>query len=195
MKNTFEWVGTTGTEFKIEISYAEKLVEEILHFDGYEVNTGKQEIQIDADLALFVNGKKVDSCWNTSYWGMIDVKDEKLNAMGVTKKIWGLKALLTAERAEEIEKFIADYVAANKIQEVIAFEKEVAEEEKAAQVADAEKIVAMAEKQSEIPTAEVAKAQMKKFNDIHNDGGEGYVPQIIDIDTYNRALDVIKANR
>lgn len=193
MKNTFEWISTTGTEFKIEISYAEKLVEEVLHFDGYEVNTGKKEVRVNANLVLFVSGKKVDSCWDTNFWGMIDVKDKELNAMGITKKIWGLKAVFTEERAEEIKQFIADYVAANKIQEVIAFEKEVAEEEKTAQVADAKKIVAIAEKQSEIPTAEVAKAQMKKFNDIYNEGGEGYVPQIIDIDTYNRALDVIKS--
>ena len=193
MKNTFEWTNPTGTELKLEISYTEKLVEEVLDADGYEINTGKKEIRVDANLVLFVNGKKVEDCWNVEFWRIIDVKDARLNAMGLTKKIWGLKTIFTAEIATEIEKFIADYIAANKVEEVVEVETAIAKEEKEVEVAAAKEIIARAERQTDIPTYKVARAREKAYNDINNEGEEGYVPHIIDIDEYNRALNIINS--
>lgn len=195
MNNVFEWTNPTGTKMKIEISYSEKLVDEVLNADGHEIETGKKKVMVDADLVLFANGKKVDSCWNTSFWEIIDVKDEKLNKMGLTKRIWGIKTVFTEEVAEEIEKFIADYIKANKNKKVVELENEKKEKVKEKEIENAKKIIEKAEKQKDIPTKEVARKREEAYNKMFNEGCEGYVPHIIDIDEYNRAKEIIKNNK
>lgn len=55
------------------------------------------------------------------------------------------------------------------------------------EIAAYRKIISKAEAQRDIPTRQEAKRRIKQYNDIHNEGGYGFVPQIIDIDQYNAA--------
>lgn len=47
------------------------------------------------------------------------------------------------------------------------------------------RILAVYEKQEKLYTAEEAKEQRKRYNDAHNEGGEGYVPPYYTIEQYN----------
>lgn len=50
-----------------------------------------------------------------------------------------------------------------------------------------EATIARAEAQREIPTRAEAKRQMKAYNDVYNEGGEGYVPHILSHEEYEAA--------
>lgn len=66
--------------------------------------------------------------------------------------------------------------------------KEVAE-----QIARLKATIAACERQSGgLYTQEEAARKRKQYNDIHNDGGEGYVPHFYTIDEYNRAIAALK---
>lgn len=55
----------------------------------------------------------------------------------------------------------------------------------------AEAVIAKAEAQRDIPTAEEAARRIRQYNNIYNEGGEGYVPQIITVEQYERAKAVL----
>ena len=118
MKNTFEWTNPTGTKMKLEIKYVERLENEELNADGHKWLSKKAEVKVDANLTLFVNGKKVDNSYGVNFWRFIDYDEPNAVKVGLTKKIWGLPVAVTPEKAAEIEKFIADYIAANKLEKV-----------------------------------------------------------------------------
>ena len=48
-------------------------------------------------------------------------------------------------------------------------------------------VIAKAEKQKDIPSPEEAARRRKIWNDINNEGGEGYVPDIVDSERYEYA--------
>lgn len=75
------------------------------------------------------------------------------------------------------------------IKEVESIETEEVEEAKA--------IVAQVEKEGieNLMTVEEIKVWRKRYNDLHNEGGEGYIPNKISKEQYNKAIEVIKDRR
>ena len=65
-----------------------------------------------------------------------------------------------------------------------------AEALKAETIADAERIIAKADAQSDIPTHAEALRRIKAYNDLHNEGGDGWTPEIIDAEqvAYARSI-------
>ena len=53
-------------------------------------------------------------------------------------------------------------------------------------------IVRKAERQPDIPTPEEAARRCKRWNDVYNEGGYGYVPDIIDSARYARAKQMLQ---
>lgn len=53
-------------------------------------------------------------------------------------------------------------------------------------------IVRKAERQPDIPTPEEAARRSKRWNDVYNEGGYGYVPDIIDSARYARAKQMLQ---
>ena len=50
-----------------------------------------------------------------------------------------------------------------------------------------EETIRMCEKQGKLYTKEEAKLERKKYNDVFNEGGEGYVPHFYTVDEYEFA--------
>lgn len=69
---------------------------------------------------------------------------------------------------------------------------ECADDEKAEEIAHLEKIIAKAEQQAEIPTKEEKAEQLRAYNNLHNEGGEGYVPWIVSREEYQAAKKDLK---
>lgn len=182
MKRTYEWKLTDGRTVTLEAEYSEHCEDEVLNLDGDKWNTGKRIIRKSGMLTVYLDGKKFDSCWDTNFWQVIETGKPGI------KKIWGIKQIaFTAERAEEIAKFLADAIEAGRDAEA----QEIRVAENAAEVAEeienAEKLIAAAEAQKDIPDRAEAKRRMKRWNDVHNEGGEGYVPHIICREEYEHA--------
>lgn len=185
MKKTFTWIGANGNVFELEAECTMEVTNEVLNADGYEIETGKKETYINANLVAKIDGKEVDSCWNTDFWRIIDVKN------GI-KRIWGIDKIgFTAEKAIEIEAFLKDVIESAKTEEVKEIEAEEAAKKHSKDVKNATRIIEEAHKQETIPTAREAREMERRWNDLYNEGGEGYVPHIVDIDEYNWALSIL----
>lgn len=64
--------------------------------------------------------------------------------------------------------------------------------EEAAEVAESKAQIGTAQRHTRIPTPEEAKAIREAYNNLYNEGGEGYVPTIIDTEQYARLQDQFK---
>ena len=185
----YEWKLTDGRTVTLEAEYTETVQDEIVNLDGDICNTGRREIVKHAMLTAYIDGKKHDSCWDVNFWRIIDAKP------GI-KKIWGIKQIaFTAERAAEIEAFIASVITEgrdNEAEEIRAAKKAKDIEDK---IKAAEDTIARAEVQKDIPTRAEAQRRMKEYNDINNEGGSGYVPYIVSIEEYEQAKATIASHK
>ena len=183
MKKEFKWTLSSGKEAKIVAEYAEILETEILNVDGYKIE-GEKKPTINSKLTAYVDDKQVDSCNNSDFWCLVDVN-------GV-KKIWGMKiGFNNLDIAAEYEKFISKVKETGKSTEVKQYEKDKEAEQQAETIEIAKQIILRAERQKNIPTAEEAKRIKMEYNRIYNEGGDGYVPEIISIEQYNWAKSII----
>lgn len=184
----YEWVLKSGKIAVLRAEYSETVRDEIVYADGYEINTGKKKIVQNGDLAVYVDGKKVGSCWDVNFWRVIDMP-----GMKGYKRIWGIDRVgFTEEVGKEIESFLKAVVEAGvnpKAQEIREAEaKKKAEYE----IARAEEIVKKAEGQTDIPSRKEAERRMKEYNDMVNDGGEGFVPYIVSREEYEDAKETLR---
>ena len=177
------WTGKNGNQIELRATCKTEMIDDTIDADGYKINVGKRP-STSAMLELWVDGKKVDDCWNTAFWRMIDL-DNGL------KKVWGLKLAMNAERAEEVQRFLDDVIESGKTSEVKEVEAKKAAEETAREIADAKAIIEKADKQSEIMTnAEYARWR-RHYNNINNEGGEGYIPDLITVEQLERAKKIL----
>ena len=175
----FKFNLTNGKTVTIKAEYKEMIQDKINDADGVKINVGSEKV-IKARMTAYVDGKAVDSSVNPDAWTLIDYKGYK--------KIWGMKiAFANAADAARFEKFVAEVIAEGKTKE--EEEKDKLKEEKKAW---AKTIVAKAEAQDDIPTSVAARARKRNYNDGMNEGGEGYVPEIIDREKYETAKKILK---
>lgn len=183
---TYEWTLNNGMVARLEAEYSETVKDKIVNLDGDICNTGKREIVKNGNLVAYLDGKKFDSCWNTDFWRIVDTRTPGL------KCIWGIKQIaFTEERAKEIDAFLKQVVSEGadpEAEQIRAAEKAKYDAER---LEHAESTVRKAEAQKDIPSKEEARRRMKRYNDIHNEGGYGYVPYIISREEYEDALKVI----
>lgn len=66
-------------------------------------------------------------------------------------------------------------------------EAEKTEKERKAEIEELEGIVSRAERQQEIPTPEKAHRMLVAWNNVENEGGEGFVPDVVDVRRYEWA--------
>ena len=186
---TMSWTGSKGNKIELGAECTTKMVEQELSADGFVYGTETKPVTT-ANLELWVDGKKVDSCWDTNFWKLIDMGN------GI-KKIWGLKVVMTAEQAEKVEAFLNEVIESGKTAEVQEHETTEAETEKAAEIADAQEIIELAEKETvrnsdgSLMTKEQVKVWRRNYNNINNEGGEGFVPDVVTQEMYDRAKAVL----
>lgn len=188
MKGTFEFKLRNGSICTIEAKYECVMENEVFDADGDKIIGKPKPTEAGrCDMVAYIDGKKIDSCWNTAFWRLIDVKENP----GV-KKIWGLKVgFANPTDAERYEKWIEEIIEGGKSDEVKAYEKAEKEKEIKEKVESAKKTIEKAERQKNIPTKEEAKRRMKQYNDVMNEGGEGYVPYIISVEEYEYAKEIV----
>ena len=177
------WTGKNGNQIELRATCKTEMVDNIIDLDGLQIKSGKKA-STSAMLELWADGKKVDSCWNTAFWKMIGI-DNGL------EKVWGLKLAMDAERAKEVQKFLDDVIENGKTAEVKEAEAKKAAEETAKEIATAKSIIEKANGQSEIMTnAEYARWR-RNYNNINNEGGEGYIPKLVTAEELQYAKEIL----
>ena len=166
-----------GNELRFEISYNKEVVEVERNLDGYIVTAN--EVSEEQEIKLNVNGQLTAE----GYYLYIDN-----NENGIYIRMGNKAITLTAQQAADLNKIFAEVKEEGKSEEAKAIENEEIEKE----IEEAKAIVEKAEQQRDIPTYQEARAREKSYNNLHNEGGEGYVPHIVDINQYNRAKSLLK---
>lgn len=190
MKSTFTWTLLDGREAKIEAEYVCKLIDKTVDADGWIITVGKETSEYGSDMVLYVDGAKVDSCPSPSFWRLVD----STSKTGVKiKKIWGLTTGFTEDSglAPKYEAWLNALIDGGTTDEVKAYKAEQRRKEKEEELKRAKELIAKAEKQKTIPPKAEANRLMRQYNDIMNEGGEGFVPHIISREEYDYALKVV----
>ena len=184
MEKTLTWTGSKGNEIELRAHCTITMQNKTVDLDGHRFVTGK-EPSTSADLELWIDGKKIDSCWDTNFWKMIDFKEGY-------KKIWGLEIAMTNEQAEIVEAFLNEVIESGKSNAVIVDETAKAEAEKAEKIAKAQKVVdAAAKYTTPLMTDAEYRVWATNYNNVVNEGGDGYVPSLITVEQLEYAKRVL----
>ncbi len=185
----YTWIGKNGNEFKLTASVKRTLVDDTIYMDGYNDVIGKK-IREEAMLTAYMDGKKFNSCWNTSFWGIIETRQEGL------KRIHGIDGIgFTEETAREIQQFLNDALTnCEETEEVKEFVKKEKISEANKKIDEAKRILDNMNGKKLYETREEAKHASKVYNDINNEGGEGYLPHFYTIDEKKYYENVIAEN-
>ena len=197
-----EWT-KNGHQYNIEAEYNVFLQDETTDSDGYIVTVGKRLVN-HSYIAIYVDGVKREE--NTGYglklWDACEY--QKLFQAGSkevfpegSKSIEGLKVVLTdPEIIAKVENFLKEVIADGQTEEVAeAIAKEEAEN-KTSHINAAKSIIAKAEqeiaKNGKLLTEKEVKLWQKNWNNVVNEGGEGYIPDRVTAEAYQWALDILK---
>jgi len=165
---TYKFNTQSGKEVKLEISYTIEKVSFNRDLDGYDYK--EEEVVENGEIKIYVEGKEFGT-----------ITDLYLPE-GKNFRIGNAIIKLTDEQRAEINAIITELKEAAKVEEEV---KEV-------EIEEAKAIVEKAESQKEIPTFENARRMENEHNNIYNEGGEGYVPHIVDKNEYEKALELLK---
>lgn len=181
---TLTWIGTKGNQMELRASCKTYMRETEHDLDGWKIK-GDPKPYTDANLELWVDGKKIDSCWNTNFWQIVDTENG-------LRKIWGLPVGMTKEQAEIVEKFLQEVIEAGKSEEVKSYEAEKATAEKAKEIAAAQKIIDKAATYTQpLMTEAKYRAWARNYNNVMNEGCEGYIPEYITVEQLERARKIV----
>lgn len=180
---TITWIGATGSKIELRAKCETIMVEEIVDLDGDKISKGEKPV-MDATLELWVNGKKQDETILVSQWEVVDA------GKGL-KKIRGLKVGMKEEQAKLVDEFLKSVIADGKKEE--AKEEET---DKSTEIKKAESIVStmattIKNEDGTLMDDKQANTWAKDYNDLHNEGGEGYIPSITTQEQYDYAMSII----
>jgi len=190
MKKTFTWIGAKGNKFELEAECTMEVRNIVLDADGIEYETKKKEICINAKLIAKVDGKVVETCNNINFWRIIDLENG-------LKRIWGINSIgFNAEIAAEIEKFLNKVIENAKTEEVKEFEAEKRDKEATNEIRTAQRIIEIAEvspkhADGKLYTYNELQDYLKSYNNMFNEGQEGYLPRYVCQEEYEKALGIL----
>lgn len=184
MEKTLTWTGSKGNEIELRAYCTTTMQNKTVDLDGDIVTLG-QESSTDANLELWVDGKKMDSCSDINFWRIIDTQ-------AGFKKIWGLEIGMKGEQVAIVEAFLNEVIELGKSEEVKNHEDAKANAKKVAKKAEAQKIIDKAAKYAEplMTNAEYQK-WATNYNNVVNEGGDGYVPSLITVEQLEYAKRVL----
>jgi len=180
---TLTWTGIKGNTIELKAECKIEMKATTTNLDG-DIFKGKAEPVTSANLELYIDGKKVDSSWDINFWQIVDLDNG-------FKKIWGLKIAMTAEQAIIVDEFLKNVIESGKAIEVIKNEKVTAAKENEKALENAKATVIKYESQTIKLNNEEYKKWRTNYNNVNNEGGEGYVPCLVTTEQYLHALDVI----
>lgn len=192
----YSWLNSKGGKMEITLEITREVRTEKAFADGWNVELGEELFEM-VRAVVTLNGNYVAS-------GKIQevLKSEiKLIKMGAVAKLG--KVLFIKEVYENITVLIAEaFKEIEKTEEVKNFrlEEEKEEEIKAnAEIAEAKEIIQKAHKQAafieNLPTKERYERWIRRYNNVHNEGADGYVPPKVTIEDYETAVNVLSKHK
>ena len=181
-----------GKKFRIELQYRRYMTAQTAWLDG-DVLKMPAEPQESVSAKVFIDGKlKYETNRASAYWLRLS-KDTKQMKGHTVKTVHDLQmAIIEPKTWDAYEKWIEEVIEEGTTPEVRTYLAQQQAAQDAEDLAEARRVVELAEEQKDIPSMEEARRRMKWWNDTYNEGGEGYVPEIIGKEQYERALATIE---
>lgn len=185
----------SGSNFRIEIDYHHYMQKQTAWLDGDILEMGEKPLE-SVNARLYVDDELKYSSNVVSGYDLKLSEDIRTIKGYKVRTVHALKlAIITPEVWEKYEEWLEEVIKDGTEPEVKEFQKREKEKAAAEELEYAKEVVSLAESQKDIPSREEARRRMKWWNDTYNEGGEGFVPTIINIEQYKKAKNVIERHK
>jgi len=169
---TIKWTNSKGNVIELTATIETKIVNETISDDGWVREIENKIEKISAELIATLDGKIIDTCRDVNFWEVITTPNGY-------KKIRGISTIgMTEEQGKLVTAFLNQAIESMKSEDNITNEKEIK---------NAKYIIEKAEAQSDIFTEKETIIYLKNYNNLYNEGGEGYLPTLITKEQYELA--------
>lgn len=195
-----------GTEVKVSYEYRERVVDDALNADGDIICVRKKVVK-NSDLKFIVGNKTytVNELSISDY--MTGQTAEKCRELNVNKcyrseyeyeKKGRVVFIFDQDNVNSIDKLIKQTIENNKNEEVTKIETAQNEEKKQKQKKYAQEIIEKSKKtiknsDGSLMNNSQARAYRIRWNNLYNEGGEGYIPEIITLEMFEKAQEIMKS--
>lgn len=184
----------SGSNFRIEIDYHHYMQKQTAWLDGDILEMGEKPLE-SVNARLYVDDELKYSSVANGYDLKLS-KDIRTIKGYKVRTVHALKlAIINPEVWEKYEEWLEEVIKDGTEPEVKEFQKREKEKAAAEELEYAKEVVRIAESQKDIPSREEARRRMKWWNDTYNEGGEGFVPTIINIEQYEKAKNIIARHK
>lgn len=185
----------SGSNFRIEIDYHHYIQKQTAWLDGDILEMGEKPLEL-VNARLYVDDELKYSSNVVSGYDLKLSEDIRTIKGYKVRTVHALKlAIINPEVWEKYEDWLEEVIKDGTEPEVKEFQKREKEKAAAEELEYAKEVVSLAESQKDIPSREEARRRMKWWNDTYNEGGEGFVPTIINIEQYKKAKNVIARHK
>lgn len=185
----------SGSNFRIEIDYHHYMQKQTAWLDGDILEMGEKPLEL-VNARLYVDDELKCSSNVVSGYDLKLSEDIRTIKGYKVRTVHALKlAIINPEVWEKYEEWLEEVIKDGTEPEVKEFQKREKEKAAAEELEYAKEVVRIAESQKDIPSREEARRRMKWWNDTYNEGGEGFVPTIINIEQYKKAKNVIARHK
>lgn len=185
----------SGSNFRIEIDYHHYMQKQTAWLDGDILEMGEKPLEL-VNARLYVDDELKYSSNVVSGYDLKLSEDIRTIKGYKVRTVHALKlAIINPEVWEKYEDWLEEVIKDGTEPEVKEFQKREKEKAAAEELEYAKEVVSLAESQKDIPSREEARRRMKWWNDTYNEGGEGFVPTIINIEQYEKAKKVIARHK
>lgn len=184
----------SGSNFRIEIDYHHYMQKQTAWLDGDILEMGEKPLEL-VNARLYVDDELKYSSVANGYDLKLSEDIRTIKGYKV-RTVHALKlAIINPEVWEKYEEWLEEVIKDGTEPEVKEFQKREKEKAAAEELEYAKEVVRIAESQKDIPSREEARRRMKWWNDTYNEGGEGFVPTIINIEQYEKAKNIIARHK
>lgn len=185
----------SGSNFRIEIDYHHYMQKQTAWLDGDILEMGEKPLEL-VNARLYVDDELKYSSNVVSGYDLKLSEDIRTIKGYKVRTVHALKlAIINPEVWEKYEEWLEEVIKDGTEPEVKEFQKREKEKAAAEELEYAKEVVSLAESQKDIPSREEARRRMKWWNDTYNEGGEGFVPTIINIEQYKKAKNIIARHK
>lgn len=185
----------SGSNLRIEIDYHHYMQKQTAWLDGDILEMGEKPLEL-VNARLYVDDELKYSSNVVSGYDLKLSEDIRTIKGYKVRTVHALKlAIINPEVWEKYEEWLEEVIKDGTEPEVKEFQKREKEKAAAEELEYAKEVVKIAESQKDIPSREEARRRMKWWNDTYNEGGEGFVPTIINIEQYEKTKNIIARHK
>ena len=193
MTKTIGWKTASGKNVEITMTHESIMADDISYADGYNLNLGRKP-QENGTVVITIEGQKPVSVHLNAYTIARELSGASLKNNPQFAGMYQLPdtmILTSKENAALFNQTVAEVLTGGKNEEYMAHEAaEIAKAEKQ-EIAWANRIIAKAAKQDRLYTDAEIRIMTANYNDLYNEGGEGYVPTWVSQEQYDKAQSII----